>query len=286
MTTNDTAAIIAGAICALKAESIYRRQCPEGDLLVHPAAALISLYNARICIEEIIRTGGRLPREARGLCKLLKSKKYRPLPYWLKKEYFEGLCPPGQFDPLSDLFWMAPEWENPARDEDIESFAEDSAAIVFAVENSAKAAEPAKIPTSTPGPDNPRPYYINTNKSRKELDRIYLELVAGRFIDESAPDARENFSDAFDKDATKQGRISWIGGSLKHKGGACFRQIIDFIFLMQGAYSSEKELSRIIPAIFGVSPKRTTITSAITSARNGEPVSGRNADLRKIIAGQ
>lgn len=163
----------------------------------------------------------------------------------------------------------------------------DAAAIVGCVlQRPAAVPEQVQIPASTSGPDNPRPCYINTNKNWKELDRIYSELVSGGFIDGSAPDALANFHDAFDKDATKQGRISWIGESSKHKDGACFRQIIDFIFLMQGAYSSEKELFRIISAIFGESPKRTIITSAITSARNGKPVSERNADLRKIIAGQ
>lgn len=247
MTTNDTAAIISGAICALKAESIYRRQRPEGDLLVHPAAALISLYNARICIEEIIRTGGRLPREARGLCKLLKSKKYRPLPYWLKKEYFEGLCPPGQFDPLSDLFWMAPEWENPARDEEIESFAEDSAAIVFAVENSAKAADPAKIPASTPGPDNPRPYCLKTNKNREGLTQIYDKLVAGGFIEGSAPGALANFLNAFNKDAAEQGRIKWIK---KAKNGKISKaEACDFLLYFGVPANELPEYARAIFAI-------------------------------------
>ena len=242
MTTNDPAAIIADAIRSLKVESIYRKQHPEGDWLTHPAAALISLHHARICIEEIIRTGGRLPREALGLCKLLKSKKYRPLPYWLKKEYFEGLQPPGRFDPLSDLHWMSLEWVNPARDEDIENFAEDSAAIVFAVENSAQAAEPAKIPASTPGPDNPRPYYLNTNKSQKELQRIFCELVKREFIRGTDPGTadylREDFLNAFDKDAAKQGRIFWIKPSIAFAFGGCNKEIkiTGAFYTMEKAY--------------------------------------------------
>ncbi len=110
-------------------------------------------------------------------------------------------------------------------------------------------------------------YYLNTNKSREELDRIFHALVEHKYISGAAPESLQNFCNAFDADGEKpQGEIKWIWTAKNTQVSPA--QILDFVFIMAGAEmdQADKKVFTAVERIFNI----TISDSARSRFKNGE----------------
>lgn len=118
-------------------------------------------------------------------------------------------------------------------------------------------------------------YYLNTNKSQEELERIFHALVEHKYISGAAPDSMQNFFNAFDSDAQKpQGEIKWIW--IPKNKQVSPAQILDFVFIMAGA-EYDKVVFTAVERIFGI-----TISETVKS-RNRNNQTAIYQDLLSIV---
>lgn len=111
-------------------------------------------------------------------------------------------------------------------------------------------------------------YYLNTNKSREELTRIFNALVKHKFISGAAPESLQNFCNAFDSDGEKpQGVINWIWTAKRNKQVSP-AQILDFVYIMAGAEmnQADRNVFTAVERIFNI----TISDSARSRSKNGE----------------
>lgn len=97
-------------------------------------------------------------------------------------------------------------------------------------------------------------YYLNTNKSREELARLFHALVEHKFISGAAPESLQNFCNAFDSDGEKpQGVINWIWTAKRNKQVSP-AQILDFVYIMAGAKMNQEDKAEYtaVERIFGI----------------------------------
>lgn len=145
--------------------------------------------------------------------------------------------------------------------------------------------EPAEAATGA-GIGKP-PYSLQTSHNRQELARIYVALVDAGYIDGSAPDAAQDFCNAFDPAADRQGRISWIWTDKRNRE-VCPRQILDFVAQMGGSTTidgiTREMCEKVAPAVFGLAID-PTILSKFRTRWNREKYCDTHADIGAILSG-
>lgn len=146
----------------------------------------------------------------------------------------------------------------------------------------------AAVEGNTPAAPGETLQYIETRRTRPELTAIFSRLVEAGFIDGAAPESLADFLNTFDREATKQGRISWIWKD-KRTDKIAARHILDFVAQIAARPIFDTitpELYKsIAPAVFGV-----TIGRDIVSRFRAGWLAGRYCETHQqictIIAGQ
>ena len=124
------------------------------------------------------------------------------------------------------------------------------------------------------------PLCISTDKSRRELERIFRALVEARIIDGTAPGALADFLNSFSSQATQsQGRITWI--KTAKNGKVSPLQVLDFVAQVAGintkiTAAEDSNLLEAVSVIFGLSISKQVLE------RYNYP-GGKNPETSEII---
>ncbi len=112
-----------------------------------------------------------------------------------------------------------------------------------------KAAQIQPLKASTESGKGKPLYYLKTAYNKQQQAQIFTRLVEAGYIDGSAPDALQDFLNAFDPAASQQGRIAWI----KRAKSRDLNKMAICDFLRLFGVTKAEGLEEYVRAIFGVS---------------------------------
>lgn len=120
-------------------------------------------------------------------------------------------------------------------------------------------------------------YYIPTNLSEEQLKNIFIKLKKEEFI---APEqTAEDFLNAFNPNAPKQGTIKWIKKGKRQKDNIPRTVVLEFVKLVgKGLLVENKE--RIIEAVFSIKPRAEEYTRVRAEGYKSE----YHNELQQIIS--
>ena len=124
-------------------------------------------------------------------------------------------------------------------------------------------------------------YSIQTNLTKKQLVALLGRLKDNGFI--ALEQTEEDFLNAFNPNATKQGKIKWIkrSGSRTDKP-VCKTAIVDFIYRIICDNIKEVELIHNVEVIFGITINKSTVSDV--SRRNAKKASEYSEVFADIFA--
>lgn len=158
---------------------------------------------------------------------------------------------------MSNLFYI---W--PARDGSIKA---EPPSII-------KAAQIQALKASTENGKGKPLYYLKTAYNKQQQGRIFTRLVEAGYIAGGAPDALQDFLNAFDPGADQQGHISWIWTDKRSKVVSA-RQILDFVAQMEGNDNLDgitpDLCEKAAPALFGLEISRSVLSKFRTRWNRG-----------------
>lgn len=110
-------------------------------------------------------------------------------------------------------------------------------------------------------------YSIPTNLTKKQLVALLGRLKDNGFI---APDqTEEDFLNAFNPNATKQGKIKWIKRGETAKG-ITKTAMVNFVYLMYPELYFDKDKYNIVAAVFDIEPTRSDLSRGKKSEFSNE----------------
>ena len=133
------------------------------------------------------------------------------------------------------------------------------------------------IPPAPQQPEQKQIYCIPTNLSEEQLKNIFIKLKQEMFI--ATEQTEEDFLNAFNPNAPKQGKIKWIKKGKRLMNNTSRTAILEFVkFVGKGLLVENKE--RIIEAVFSIKPRAEEYTRVRAEGYKSE----YHNELQQIIS--